>query len=152
MRNKLQIQIRQRGNCSKLAGKSRGGTPFCRTLKIVFPRSRIFYKVIFHCNCSPGTVTRYMFLIQVSQGGAVLFAPPRKAVTFLTTRSVCQKDGTGISLSAARCLQFSFQVVQFPLRFQSAQPNISLSRCHRERLYPPNVIVEYPCFRVNRNI
>ena len=50
------------------------------------------------------------------------------------------------------CLQFFFQIVQFPLRFQSAQPNISLSRCHRERLYPPNVIVEYPCFRVNRNI
>ena len=31
--NKLQIQIRQRGDCSMLAGKSRGGTPFCRTLK-----------------------------------------------------------------------------------------------------------------------
>ena len=46
-----------------------------------------------------------MFLIQVSQGGAVLFAPPRKAVAFLTTRSVCQKDGTGISLPAARSLQ-----------------------------------------------
>ena len=42
-----------------------------------------------------------MFLIQVSQGGAVLFAPPRKAVAFLTTRSVCQKHGTGISLPAA---------------------------------------------------
>ena len=49
--NKLQIRTRQRGNCSTLAGKSRGGTPFCRTLKIVFPKSRIFYKVIFRCNC-----------------------------------------------------------------------------------------------------
>ena len=98
--SRLQIQTRQRGNCSTLAGKSRGGTPFCRMLKIVFPRSRIFYKVIFRCNCSPGTVTRCLFLIQVSQGGAVLFAPPRKAVAFLTTPSVCQKHGTRISLPA----------------------------------------------------
>ena len=37
--NKLQIRTRQRGNCSTLAGKSRGGTPFCRTLKIVFPKN-----------------------------------------------------------------------------------------------------------------
>ena len=29
-----------------LAGKSRGGTPFCRTLKIVFPKSRIFCKAL----------------------------------------------------------------------------------------------------------
>jgi len=29
--SKLQIWTRQRGNCSTLAGKSRGGTPFCRT-------------------------------------------------------------------------------------------------------------------------
>ena len=72
--NKLQIRTRQRGDCGTLAGKSRGGTPFCRMLKTVFPKSRIFCKVIFRCNCSPGTVTRYMFLIQVSQGGAVLFA------------------------------------------------------------------------------
>ena len=40
----MQIQTRQRGNCSTLVGKSRGGTPFCRTLKTVFPKSRIFYK------------------------------------------------------------------------------------------------------------
>ena len=40
----MQVQTRQRGNCSMLAGKSRGGTPFCRTLKTVFPKSRIFYK------------------------------------------------------------------------------------------------------------
>ena len=83
-----------------LVGKSRGGTPFCRTLKIVLPKSRIFCKVISRCNCSTGTVTRCLFLVSVSQGGAVLFAPPRKAVAFLTTPSVCQKDGTGISLPA----------------------------------------------------
>ena len=37
--NKLKIRTRQRGYCSTLAGKSRGGTPFCRTLKIVLPKS-----------------------------------------------------------------------------------------------------------------
>ena len=37
----MQIQTR-RGNCSTLAGKSRGETPFCRTLKIVFSRSHSF--------------------------------------------------------------------------------------------------------------
>ena len=52
------------------------------------------------CNCSTGTVARHLFPVPVSQGGAVLFAPPRKAVAFLTTRSVCQKHGTGISLPA----------------------------------------------------
>ena len=35
--SKLQIRTRQRGNCSTLAGKSRGGTPFCRMWKTVFP-------------------------------------------------------------------------------------------------------------------
>ena len=40
----MQVQTRQRGNCSMLAGKSRGGTPFCRMLKIAFPRSKIFCK------------------------------------------------------------------------------------------------------------
>ena len=37
-----------------LVGKSRGGTPFCRTLKTVFPKSRIFCKAfslqLFHRN------------------------------------------------------------------------------------------------------
>ena len=51
-------------------------------------------------NCSTGTVIRYLFAIPVSQGGAVLFAPPRKALAFLTTPSVCQKHDTGISLPA----------------------------------------------------
>ena len=53
-----------------------------------------------HCNCSTGTVARLLFTVSEKQGEAVLFAPPRKAVAFLTTLSVCQKDGTGISLPA----------------------------------------------------
>ena len=97
--NKLQIQTRQQGNCCTLVGKSRGGTPFCRTLKTVFSKSRTFRKV-FRSNCSTGTVGKYLFSDKASQGGAVLFAPPRKALAFLTTPSVCQKHGTGISLPA----------------------------------------------------
>ena len=54
-----------------------------------------------HCNCSTGTVARLLFTASEKQGEAVLFAPPRKAVAFLTTLSVCQKDGTGISLPAS---------------------------------------------------
>ena len=46
VRNKLQIRTRQRGNCSKLVGKSRGGTPFCRMLKIVFSRSNVSHETI----------------------------------------------------------------------------------------------------------
>ena len=72
-----------------------------RFCNLFFLGVRIFCKVIFRCNCSTGTVARYLFTTKVSQGGAVLFAPPRKVVAFLTTRSVCQKHGTGISLPAA---------------------------------------------------
>ena len=36
--SRLQIRTRQRGNCSMLVGKSRGGTPFCRMRKIGFPK------------------------------------------------------------------------------------------------------------------
>ena len=74
----------------------------CRTGFRWFP-SKQFRNVsreTFCCNCSPGTVAKHLFPVPVSQGGAVLFAPPRKAVAFLTTRSVCQKHGTGISLPA----------------------------------------------------
>ena len=53
-----------------------------------------------HCNCSTGTVARLLFTVSEKQGEAVLFAPPQKAVAFLITLSVCQKDGTGISLPA----------------------------------------------------
>ena len=45
--NKLQIRTRQRGNCSTLAGKSRGGTPFCRTLKIGFSKSIVSRETIY---------------------------------------------------------------------------------------------------------
>ena len=69
--------------------------------RVVFLRAMFHMKQSeIHCNCSPGTVAKYLFAISVSQGGAVLFAPPRKAVAFLTTPSVCQKHGTGISLPA----------------------------------------------------
>ena len=44
--NKLQIRTRQRGNCSTLAGKSRGVTPFCRTLKIGFSKSIVSRETI----------------------------------------------------------------------------------------------------------
>ena len=62
--------------------------------QLIFLRAEFFIEC-FRCNCSTGTVTRYLFLTKISQGGAVLFAPPRKAIAFLTTRSVCQKYGTG---------------------------------------------------------
>ena len=68
-------------------------------IQSVFLRAR-FSVSHFRCNCSPGTVARYLFAAKISQDGAVLFAPPRKAVAFLTTPSVCQKHGTGISLPA----------------------------------------------------
>ncbi len=55
-----------------------------------------------HCNCSPGTVAKLLLTASGKQGGAVLFAPPRKAVAFLTTPTVCQEHGTGISLPEAR--------------------------------------------------
>ena len=46
IRNKLQIRTRQRGNCSTLVGKSRGGTPFCRMWKTVFPKSIVFRQTL----------------------------------------------------------------------------------------------------------
>ena len=59
--------------------------------RVVFLRAMFHMKQSeIHCNCSTGTVARYLFSVPVSQGGAVLFAPPRKAVAFLTTPSVCQ--------------------------------------------------------------
>ena len=42
----MQIRTRQRGNCNTLAGKSRGGTPFCRTLKIGFSKSHVSHETI----------------------------------------------------------------------------------------------------------
>ena len=87
-----------RGNCD-----SQGKLGMCPSLAEPvsggFSKSHVSHETL-HCNCSTGTVAKYSFLVPVSQGGAVLFAPPRKAVAFLTTPSVCQKHGTGISLPA----------------------------------------------------
>ena len=84
-----------RGNCDSKA--SWGCAPALpNRIQVVFLETC----EILRCNCSPGTVARYLFADKVSQGGAILFAPPRKAVAFLTTPSVCQKHGTGISLPA----------------------------------------------------
>ena len=89
-----------RGNCDSQA--SWGCAPALpNRFRVVFLRAMFHMKQSeIYCNCSPGTVTRYLFAIKVSKGGAVLFAPPRKAVAFLTTPSVCQEHGTGISLPA----------------------------------------------------
>ena len=89
-----------RGNCDSQA--SWGCAPALpNRFRVVFLRAMFHMKQSeIHCNCSPGTVARYLFPVPVSQGGAVLFAPPRKAVAFLTTPSVCQEHGTGISLPA----------------------------------------------------
>ena len=99
--------MKQIANSDKATGQlqhagrqKQGWNPLLPDVKDRFPRSKDFCKVIFRCNCSAGTVTRLLFTAFGKQGGAVLFAPPRKAVAFLTTLSVCQKHGTGISLPA----------------------------------------------------
>ncbi len=77
----MQIRTRQRGNCSMLIGKSRGGTPFCRTLKIVFPKSRIFCKAfplqLFHRNSCK--IVAYCFR-ETRRGGLV--RPASKSCRF----------------------------------------------------------------------
>ena len=42
----MQVQTTHRGNCSTLVGKSRGGTPFCRMRKTVFPKSSVSHETI----------------------------------------------------------------------------------------------------------
>jgi len=54
-----------RGNCD-----SQGKLGMCPSL--AEPDSGGFPKNIFHCNCSTGTVAKYLFTTKVSQGGAVL--------------------------------------------------------------------------------
>ena len=54
-----------------LAGKSRGGTPFCRTLKIIFPRAVL---ALFHANIVLGNTTRIRFGRIASLSAFVLFA------------------------------------------------------------------------------
>ena len=77
----MQIRTRQRGNCSMLVGKSRGETPFCRTLKIVFPKSRIFCKAfplqLFHRNSCK--IVAYCFR-ETRRGGLV--RPASKSCRF----------------------------------------------------------------------
>ena len=54
MRIKVVSSDKATGQLQTLAGKSRGGTPFCRMRKTVFPKSRIFCKAfplqLFHWN------------------------------------------------------------------------------------------------------
>ena len=89
-----------RGNCDSQA--SWGCAPALpNRFRVVFLRAMFHMKQSeIHCNCSSGTVAKLLLTASGKQGGAVLFAPPRKAVAFLTTPSVCQKHGTGISLPA----------------------------------------------------
>ena len=94
MRYKVQGQLRfpgKLGMCPSLAEPDSGG----------FPRSNfeMFHVKHFVATVPPEQLQDACLLIR-SHKAAVLFAPPRKAVAFLTTRSVCQKDGTGISLPA----------------------------------------------------
>ena len=52
--SRLQIQTRQGGNCSMLVGKSRGGTPFCRTGKTVFSKkNKLFVYDLTSWGCTP---------------------------------------------------------------------------------------------------
>ena len=105
--SQLIIFMKQVANSDKATGQllhagrqKQGWNPLLPDAEDQFSPRAGFSVRYFCCNCSPGTVARHSFAAKVSQGGAVLFAPPRKAVAFLTTRSVCQKDGTGISLPA----------------------------------------------------
>ena len=74
-----------RGNCDSLA--SWGCAPALpNRFRVVFLRAMFHMKQSeIHCNCSPGTVAKLLLTVSGKQGGAVLFAPPRKAVAFLTT-------------------------------------------------------------------
>ena len=64
-----------------LAGKSRGGTPFCRTLKTVFPKNRFFCKAfslqLFHRNSCK--IIAYCFR-ETRRGGLV--RPASKSCRF----------------------------------------------------------------------
>ena len=52
--SRLQIQTRQRGDCSMLVGKSRGGTPFSRTGKTVFSKkNKLFVYDSTSLGCAP---------------------------------------------------------------------------------------------------
>ena len=72
------------GQLQHAGRQKQGWNPFCRMRKTVFPKSSVSHETIECpcCNCSPGTVARYLFAAKISQGGAVLFAPPRKSGRF----------------------------------------------------------------------
>ena len=100
MRIKVVSSDKATGQLQHAGRQKQGWNPLLPDAEDQFSPRAGFSVRYFCCNCSPGTVARHSFAAKVSQGGAVLFAPPRKAVAFLTTRSVCQKHGTGISLPA----------------------------------------------------
>ena len=63
--SRLQIQTRQRGDCSMLVGKSRGETPFCRTGKTVFSKkNKLFVYDSTSWECAPALPnrTRWVYL------------------------------------------------------------------------------------------
>jgi len=100
MRIKVVSSSKATGQLQHAGRQKQGWNPLLPDAEDQFSPRAGFSVRYFRCNCSPGTVARHSFAAKVSQGGAVLFAPPRKAVAFLTTPSVCQKHGTGISLPA----------------------------------------------------
>ena len=96
MRSKVANSDKATGQLQHAGRQKQGWNPLLPDAENRFSKSSVScetYKA--HCNCSPGTVAKYLLIALGKQGGAVLFAPPRKAVAFLTTLSVCQKDGTG---------------------------------------------------------
>ena len=88
--NKLKIRTRQRGNCSTLAGKSRGGTPFCRMLKTVFPRSRIFCKVFLIATVPPEQLQDICLLLQGNKAGRSC-SPRLEKLSLFSPPSPCAK-------------------------------------------------------------
>ena len=89
--NKLKIRTRQRGNCSTLAGKSRGGTPFCRTLKIVLPKSRIFCKVFLIATVPPEQLQDICLLLQGNKAGRSC-SPRLEKLSLFSPPSPCAKS------------------------------------------------------------
>ena len=96
-----------RGNCDSL-GKLGMCPSLAEPVSGGIPRGMFHMKQPeIHCNCSPGTVAKLLLTASGKQGGAVLFAPPRKAVAFLTTPSVCQSMTQGF-----RCLRAAIRATR----------------------------------------
>ncbi|MGN0592720.1 MAG: hypothetical protein ACI4JQ_05710, partial [Ruminococcus sp.] len=64
---------------------------FLLTSRTMSSTKGFFSLQTFHRN-----VCKIRFASSLKQGGAVLFAPPRNAVAFLTTLSARQKNGAGV--------------------------------------------------------